>query len=235
MVRHPLAASLMALLALAAPAARAETVSDIADICRHSGALAAQEVGVPNAVMQAITLTETGRPLQGRFQPWPWTVNMEGVGKWFATRDQALAYAEQHYRRGARSFDIGCFQINYRWHGQNFTSIAQMFEPQANARYAAMYLRDLYAEKGTWSAAAGRYHSATPKFASRYRARFDQILARLTGATPPPPVQMAEAEPEVPPPPPWVPPPPTRFGSVAAIDALPGAQPLLILPTRRLY
>ena len=201
----------LALAGQAAPTG-AETVSDTADICRRAGTIAARELGIPDPVMQAITLTETGRRLEGRFQPWPWTVNMEGVGKWFATRAEALAFAKAHYDRGARSFDIGCFQINYRWHGHNFASIEQMFDPAANAAYAAQYLRGLYAEKGAWSPAAGRYHSATPKYATRYRARFDQILARLTGdealpapvelaATPPAPEPVRNRAPNSPKPP----------------------------------
>ena len=235
---HGLPVLLLTVAIAFASVARGETISDIADICRSSGTRAAQQMGIPDAVMQAITLTETGRKLEGRFQPWPWTVNMEGVGKWFATREEALAYATHHYKRGARSFDIGCFQINYRWHGEHFASIEQMFDPDANARYAASYLRALFLEKGTWLLAAGRYHSATPKYADKYKKRFGQILARLNGSdAPPPPVEVAEVSPQTtePPPPPWIPPPPTQFGSVAAVDALPGAQPLLTRPLRRLY
>ena len=47
---------------------------------------------------------------------------MEGKGKWFQTRDEALSYVFKHFKRGARSFDVGCFQINFKWHGQAFPS-----------------------------------------------------------------------------------------------------------------
>ena len=57
-----------------------------------------------------------------------------------------------------------------------------MFDQDVGAAYAARFLRDLYAERGDWSAAAGAYHSQTPHFASIYRARFDRILAGLGGA-----------------------------------------------------
>ena len=30
---------------------------------------------------------------------------------------------------GQPSFDVGCFQLNYKWHGEHFASIDQMFEP----------------------------------------------------------------------------------------------------------
>ena len=129
----------------------------------------------------AISLTETGRKRQGRFRPWPWTVNMEGAGRWFESREEALSYAKEEFARGVRSFDIGCFQINHRWHGQHFASIEEMFDPTANAIYAAQFLRTLYLEQGSWEAAAGAYHSRTPEFAERYAARFARFRSAFIG------------------------------------------------------
>src|SRR5690606_34642942 len=76
--------------------------------CDRAAQFAAQQTGVPLAVLKAITRSETGRLQSGKLQPWPWTVNMEGVGKWFASRDEALSYASGKYNVGARSFDVGC-------------------------------------------------------------------------------------------------------------------------------
>lgn len=158
---------------LFADLARAASVCDLA--AEH----AAREMQVPLSVLRAITRTETGRSRNGRVEPWPWTVNMEGKGYWFDTADAARAFVYKEFRRGARSFDVGCFQINYKWHGAAFRSIDQMFDPVENARYAARFLGDLHAESGDWSVAAGSYHSRTPGYARKYRARFDRIHARL--------------------------------------------------------
>ncbi|MCB1366709.1 MAG: transglycosylase SLT domain-containing protein [Rhodobacteraceae bacterium] len=155
-----------------------------ADICRAAAQVVAAESGVPVNVLLAISLTETGRRRDGRLEPWPWTVNMQGEGRWFDTRAAAFAYANAGFQRGARSFDIGCFQINYRWHGQAFASISEMFDPLINARYAAQLLASLYAEKGTWPAAAGAYHSRTPKYADRYSRRFSGILSGMDQVEP---------------------------------------------------
>ena len=151
--------------------------ADPSDICTAAAQKAATASNIPLSVLIAITQTETGRRQDGRTRPWPWTVNMEGEGHWFENRDAALAYVFENYNRGARSFDIGCFQINFRWHGENFNSIEDMFDPTANAQYAAKFLNDLHTETGDWSAAAGAFHSRTEAEAIGYRDTFDQFRA----------------------------------------------------------
>lgn len=178
---------------LAEPAWSSNSARETALSCDHAAIVASRETGVPIDVLRAISLTETGRNGPDGFRPWPWTVNMEGAGRWFDEFSSAKSYVDQHFSKGARSFDVGCFQINYRWHGQAFASIEEMFEPTKNARYAAKFLKELYAEFGDWSKAAGAYHSRTPKYAKRYTARFDRIRGRLTDVELPiPETQVAE-------------------------------------------
>lgn len=180
----------------------ASSRADIAAICDEAAGIVSAESGVPLDVLRAISLTETGRKKGGRFQPWPWTVNMEGVGKWFDDYASAQSYVDRHFDRGARSFDVGCFQINYRWHGHAFASVEEMFDPLANARYAARFLGELHDEFGDWSRAAGAYHSRTPTLARKYAARFNRIRARLPAPpqTPAPeaPILLAAAPADVP-------------------------------------
>ena len=159
-------------------AARVDT--DIAGLCDRAAIEASRSRGVPLDVLRAISRTETGRSVGNGLQPWPWTVNMEGAGRWFATLDEARAYVFLNFKNGARSFDVGCFQINYKWHGDAFRSIDEMFDPETNAQYAAKYLVELYQEFGNWPDAAGAYHSRTPALAEKYTARFDRILAGLS-------------------------------------------------------
>lgn len=175
------------------PAIAQDAAEEGASICEAASYAAATELSIPPDVMLAISLTETGRRQGGRLRPWPWTVNMEGAGHWFETPAEALDFASTRYDQGARSFDVGCFQLNYRWHGMHFASIEAMFDPMSNARYAAQFLSDLYAETGSWSAAAGAYHSRTPSYATRYAARFDDIRARLGGEVPAPRIVLAVA------------------------------------------
>lgn len=175
LARPFLEAMLLTLALCSGPA----VASEPSDICRESARTAAAQAGVPEEVLLAITLTETGRTIGGRLQPWPWTVNADGEGHWFPDRDTAIRFADNLLRNGQPSFDVGCFQINYRWHGDSFGSAAAMFEPATNALYAARFLAGLARDRDGWSSAAGAYHSRTPALAARYRARFDSILADI--------------------------------------------------------
>ena len=161
------------------PLRAAESKLAISAMCERVAEEASRQTGVPVSVLKAISLTETGRKLEGSFKPWPWTVNMEGAGHWFDTLDEARAYVFQEFKRGARSFDVGCFQINYKWHNQAFSSIDEMFDPLHNALYAAKFLGELYGETGSWEKAAGAYHSRTKEFADRYAARFTDLRQRF--------------------------------------------------------
>lgn len=171
---------LIGLIATVGPVFASPDTSNTANMCDLAASKAADDWNVPLDVLRAISRTETGRAIGGKLQPWPWTVNMEGHGEWFGAEDEARAYVFQHFKRGARSFDVGCFQINYKWHGAAFRSIDEMFDPILNANYAARFLRDLYQEFGDWTSAAGAFHSRTRTHAENYSARFEEIRDTMT-------------------------------------------------------
>ncbi len=166
--------------------------SNPALLCETAARNASQRHGVPLDVLRAVALVETGRARNGRMEPWPWAVNLGGPGAWPDTRKAALKLARDQRDLGQRNFDLGCFQVNYRWHGHNFSSLDDMIDPEKNADYAARLLRKHKAQRGSWDSAAGAYHSATPALAARYIARFRS----LRGQTAPPlPVQTATTPP----------------------------------------
>lgn len=194
----PALAFLALLSSLPGPAAAGPEAD--AALCDQAVISGTRGGAVPQDVLRAIALTETGRVVGGRLRAWPWAVNREGRGYWFATREEALAFARRSLAEGRDSFDLGCFQINYHWHGTNFDSLESMLDPGQGAAYAARFLGALYAERGTWSAAAGAYHSQTPEKADVYRARFDRVRSGvgdpLTGpglVTEPAPARVARA------------------------------------------
>ncbi len=149
-------------------------------ICDQAASNASRETGVPLEILMAVTRAETGRSVNKTLQPWPWTTNDAGKGRWFETRELAQAHIRRQHSMGLKNFDIGCFQINFRWHGTEFSSIEEMLEPEANALYAARFLAELQQEKGNWEDAVAAYHSRTPEHADRYRKRFTRILSRLS-------------------------------------------------------
>lgn len=173
-----LVAIMLVLFGLALPArASVDPADQPAAVCEWAAITAAQESGVPVDILATLTLTETGRRRGGVVRPWAWSVNAEGAGSWFDDPAEALAFAQDRIDQGRLNLDIGCFQLNYRWHGQHFPSVVEMFDPLENARYAARFVRDLYAETGDWRRAAGAFHSRTPMYAGRYLARFDDLRA----------------------------------------------------------
>lgn len=178
----------LALALAAGAAAGAPRASSDADLCEAAALRAAAAEHTPPEVLRAIALAETGGGKGGKGRPWPWTTNVEGVGKWHESREAAIAHIRRRHAEGARSYDIGCFQINRRWHGEAFDSLEEMFDPDANARYAARFLKDLKKEAGSWTRAAGWYHSRTPELAAKYRGRVETILASLP--SPPPEAAM---------------------------------------------
>jgi hypothetical protein len=165
----------------------AQSREDPSALCIRAATEAAGQTGVPLDVLLAISLVETGR--EG--QPWPWTVNTGGDGNWFDTLEEAEAHVEDVLGQGRTNVDLGCFQLNYRWHAEAFASISDMLDPSRNAAYAAEYLARHYAETGDWALAAAAYHSATPEYAEAYRAKFETVLAGLDG--PPQPAEVTEA------------------------------------------
>ncbi|MCV3269877.1 transglycosylase SLT domain-containing protein [Roseobacter sinensis] len=170
-----MASTALACTLLFAAPARANTPN----ICDRAAAVVSQETGVPFSILKAISRTETGRTRNGVFEPWPWATNTGGTGRWFETKSAAVQHAQSRLNQGLTNVDIGCFQLNYRWHGHAFSSLEHMFEPIENARYAAAFLTELYDEKGEWMRAVGAYHSRTQEHANRYKRRFSEIHASL--------------------------------------------------------
>lgn len=163
----------------------------LANPCDQAAQIAAAETGVPLPLLRAITLAESGRRIDGQHQPWPWATNQGGTGRWFDTRSDAVAHAQSIVDEGVRNIDIGCFQLNHRWHAGAFASLDQMFDPLANARHAARFLAQLQREAGDWMIAAGKYHSRTPHLSESYRIRLAALITPPEPATTAPPLRGA--------------------------------------------
>jgi hypothetical protein len=148
-------------------------------LCRGAIAAAERAMGIPDRLMQAIGIVESGRPDErGGVTAWPWTINVEGVGYTFDSKAQAIAAVNEHRARGARSIDVGCMQINLLHHASAFASLDEAFDPVANARYAATFLQQLLAQTGSWPRATAGYHSLTPDVGAEYARKVFAVWAR---------------------------------------------------------
>lgn len=155
--------------------------------------IAAAQSGVPLSVLRSITRTDTGRNRGGASHLRPWTVNMKGTGKRFDTQDAARACVFKHFKRGARSFYPGCFQINHKWHGEAVRSTDGMVGPPANARCVTRFLSRVHGETGGWSRAAEATHPRRSAHAEKHRPRFDRIHRKMEGQPLPNVAALAQA------------------------------------------
>ena len=127
---------------------------------------------LPTRLLHAIAQVESGRfdEMTNAIRPWPWTINAEGAGAYFATKNDAIAAVKTLQARGVRSVDVGCMQVNLMFHPDAFASLDEAFDPRANARYAARFLNQLHAPGDSWLHAIAAYHSDTPLLGEPYRA-----------------------------------------------------------------
>ncbi len=187
------------LSALLAPAARADMLSPMLRplvapalglLCRQAVDQAERTHAIPPHLLSAIALVESGRKdaETGSFSPWPWTVNAEGEGHFYASKAEAIAAVRALQARGVTSIDVGCLQVNLMHHPHAFASLDQAFDPNANADYAAQFLTQLHAQTGDWARAAAQYHSMTPELAFAYQRK---VMAAWTSEQQGLPVQPA--------------------------------------------
>lgn len=128
---------------------------------------------IPVHLLAAISLVEAGRWDADRSAifAWPWTVTAEGRGRFLPSKQAAIAEVRKLRARGIRNIDVGCMQINLKYHPKAFDNLNEAFDPVANVAYAANYLRLLKKETRSWTRAIGSYHSRTPARAKAYRQR----------------------------------------------------------------
>lgn len=148
-------------------------------LCAAAIAAAERDSGMPAGLLGAIAKVETGRRApDGSVQPWPWSYNAAGDGRYAASNAEALQEVRAIQARGVRSIDIGCMQINLLHHPDAFPNLEAGFDPATNVAYAVRFLRSLRARTGDWNQAVALYHSATPERGLVYQQR---VMAALSG------------------------------------------------------
>lgn len=123
--------------------------------CERQIQNAAAQYGIPEGILYSVGLTETGR--KGSLSPY--ALNVEGKAFFPGSLQEAFAQVATSRGQGAKLIDIGCMQINLMYHGAEFASLQDMFDPAQNVAYAARFLRQLYDRHETWTMAVARYHA----------------------------------------------------------------------------
>lgn len=162
-------------LGLAAVPLRASTPD-----CETLATEAGRQHGLPEGLLVAIARTESGIARDASdLRAWPWSANVEGQSHYYDTRQEMLAHLNSVWSADISNFDVGCMQLNYRWHGEGFADLDRMLDPETNVGYAARYLKNLYEETGSWDGATRYYHSRDPDRGAAYLERVRKMQTTL--------------------------------------------------------
>ncbi len=146
---------------------------DDAAACGAETARQEKTQAIPDRLLHAISLVESGRwnsESRASFA-WPWTVMAEGEGRFLPSKAAAIAEVRKLQAAGVRNIDVGCMQVNLLAHPDAFASLDEAFEPATNVAYAARFLAGLHDSTQNWPTAGAYYHSQTPNLAAAYKAR----------------------------------------------------------------
>jgi soluble lytic murein transglycosylase-like protein len=148
--------------------------------------LAAQRAGIPSLVLYAVALQESGIRRNGRIVPWPWSLNVAGQSRRFATRADACIGLQHAMRTTPHTrIDAGLGQINLGYHKQRYSNPCDLLDPYRNLATAAEILKEQHSPGEDWLLAIGRYHRpAGGEPAARYRRSVSRHLARVQGTRP---------------------------------------------------
>ena len=147
--------------------------------CFNAAIEAEERYQIKKHLLVSISKVETGRwneQLQQKVA-WPWTVNVAGKGYFYKNKKEAVAAVKEWQSKGYDSIDVGCMQVNLRFHGDKFASLEDAFDPKHNLDVAARFLLGRYEHRRDWLLAAADYHSKHPNKAKVYRQK---VLASLS-------------------------------------------------------
>lgn len=151
------------------------------DLCETAVARARTKP-IPETLLPAIARVESGRldPAMGRVRPWPWAINVEGLGVFFETKAEAIAAVQAYQSKGVRSIDIGCMQVNLFYHPTAFPTLDDAFDPHTNAAYAVRFLTSLFAMTKNWGLATAMYHSQAQAEGEEYQRKvFGKVMTPM--------------------------------------------------------
>lgn len=167
--------------AMAISTTKTQSVENKTDLCLDQTTRLEKLEKIPTHLLTAISLAETGRWHKDTKEiiAWPWTVTSNGKGQHFDSKEEALAEVEILLTEGFRNIDVGCMQINLKYHENAFKNLSLALDPKTNTEYAVTFLKKLYDRKKNWMHAVGAYHSTTPDKNLKYRAKLIRLWNKV--------------------------------------------------------
>ena len=99
--------------------------------CEYLAKDAERRYGLPENILLSISRVESGyQKVDGVTRAWPWTLNAGGDSAYFQTKEAALDHLKEKTKKGTTNIDIGCMQLNYRWHKKFFNNLDDMMTPE---------------------------------------------------------------------------------------------------------
>lgn len=154
--------------------------------CAAAIGVAERARDIPIHLLQAISLTESGRwsDTHNAFIAWPWTVMAEGQGRYLPSKEAAIAEVQALQARGVTNIDVGCMQVNLYYHGSNFASLEEAFDPIHNVAYATAFLMELRHKRNSWTRAVKEYHSTNRERQTLYQNKVMAVWDALKKGRP---------------------------------------------------
>lgn len=151
------------------------------DLCRLAAARMEEKYGILENLLQTISSVETGRWDKNNkvIIAWPWTVNANGKGTHYETKEEALAAVRELQKQGVNNIDVGCMQISLKYHKEAFANLDDALDPEKNVEYSAKFLSKLYKQKKSWQKAAMAYHSSIPSRGAEYKTRLESRFEKI--------------------------------------------------------
>ena len=162
--------------------------------CEYLAKDAEKKYELPENILLSISRVESGyQKVDGIIRAWPWTLNAGGDSAYFKTKKAALNSLKKRIESGVNNIDVGCMQINYRWHNKLFSNLSDMINPIKNVDYGARFLKKLFQRHGSWEKAVKYYHSSKSKFNVRYYKKVKAIWKRENNESSLKPILVAAA------------------------------------------
>ena len=114
-----------------------DAAADDSLLCLKEAARLEKRERIQTNLLSAIALVESGR-FSKKYPSgvsWPWTVTAEGKGKFYNSKQEALNAVRELRKQGVENIDVGCMQINLKYHPEAFDSIEDALECRLCGRF----------------------------------------------------------------------------------------------------